>query len=158
MCAQSFPARKSFDRSTWMRFSIIIPLSAGTEVTYQLSESVYSYCLLPAKTLRLPVTHTHTDAHMYTLCHTCCHCVTRGGCEADTCSDMMVSVEVAALAVCRLPRRELVDSGAEWTEQKPVEWRGVTGFLLEEGGRNTHRLRWGHNPVCLILTFTGCSI
>ena len=48
---------------------------------------------------------------------------------------MMVSVEVATLAVCRLPRRELIDSGAERTEQRPVEWQGVTGFLLEGGGK-----------------------
>lgn len=83
-----------------------------------------------------PVTHTHTGAHMYTLCHTWCYCVTHSGCKADTCSDMMVSVEVVTLAVCCLPRWELVESGEERKETrnttKPFECEGVD-FVVTVG-------------------------
>lgn len=79
----------------------------------------------------MPDTHTHTltNAHMYTLCHTCCHCVTHSGCEADTCSDMMVSVEVVTLAVCRLPQRELIDLGEEGKRERNRSLLSVRGWL-----------------------------
>lgn len=125
-CAWTFLHMK-FSQSTYLD-SIIILLIAGIEVMYQLIESVYSYCLLPARTLRRQ-SHTHIRVHTCTPpCHTCCYCVTRSRCEADTCSDMMVSVEVVTLAVCRLPQWELVESGKDWTEQKPFE--GLTLLLL----------------------------
>lgn len=59
---------------TWMRFSIIILLIV--EVMHQLSESVYSYCLLPAKPCDASHTHTygrthvHPLSHLLSLCHT----------------------------------------------------------------------------------------
>lgn len=72
-----FPAHESFDRAhAWIRFSVIILLIAGFEVMYQLSESVYSYCLLPAKTLRRQsLTHirVHTCTPSVTLAVTVSH-------------------------------------------------------------------------------------
>lgn len=66
-------------------------------------------------------------AHTYTLCHTC---VTHSGCEAGTCSDMMVSVEVAVY----LPQCELVESGEQQRgrEQKRSYFEtGVTVTKVE---------------------------
>lgn len=52
--------------------SIIILLIAGIEVMSQLIESVYSYCLLPARTLRRQ-SHTHIRVHTCTLALTVSH-------------------------------------------------------------------------------------
>lgn len=63
---KKFAAHQSFDRArTWNQFSIIILSIAGFEVMYQLGESVCSYCLFSAKTLRRQ-SHTHIRAHTCT--------------------------------------------------------------------------------------------
>lgn len=129
---------------------------------YQLRERVCSYCL--------PVCQSHTHAYGRTTrapSVTLVPCVTRSGCEADTCSDMMVSVEVVTLAVCRLPRCELSDLGEErWggglrTEQNRSLLRvrgdfvvtcGVKGSTLslkwDEVRRGCVRTEKGHILVC----------
>lgn len=75
LCVQSF---LRIEVLTWIRFNLIILLTVGIEVTYQLSESVYSYC--SCQNPAMPVAHTHTHtygrthvhplSHLLSLCHT----------------------------------------------------------------------------------------
>lgn len=71
----------------------------------------------------MPVTHTYGSTHVHTLCHTC---VTHSGCEAGTCSDMMVSVEVAVY----LPQCELVESGEQQRGREQKRSYFATGVTV----------------------------